>query len=121
MFFIYFSCWLYFFLALECECNILVLYSIFFWISYKLYCLFVLIYFWIVFYRPIIFQKHAHTVEVYNCCINFFICLLISSSSSVNLVTSLFLALFVLKTLNDLSIGFILIYSSFTSCSLIPV
>ena len=39
-----------------------------------------------------------------------------SSFSSTNCVTSPFLVLFVLKISNDLSIGFILIFSSFTSC-----
>ena len=42
----------------------------------------------------------------------FFICPLISSSSSTNHITSLFLVLFIVKTLNDLSSSFILICSS---------
>ena len=46
---------------------------------------------------------------------------LIFSSSGMNLVTSSFLVLFVLKILNDLSIGSVLILSSFTSCLSIPV
>ena len=49
------------------------------------------------------------------------LCLLISTSGSANHVTSLFLVLSILKTLNDLSIGSILIFSSFTSCLLISV
>ena len=47
--------------------------------------------------------------------------LLISTSSSVYHVTSLFLVLFVLKTLNNLFIGSVFIFSSFASCLLIPV
>ena len=43
----------------------------------------------------------------------FFMCLLISSSSSTNYITSLFLVLFIVKTLNDLNSGSILICSSF--------
>ena len=39
------------------------------------------------------------------------VCLLIFNSNSANLVTSLFLVLFVLKTLNNLSIGSIFILS----------
>ena len=50
-----------------------------------------------------------------------FLCSLILTSNSVNLVTSPFLVLSTLKTLNDLSIGSILIFSSFTSYLLIPV
>ena len=49
------------------------------------------------------------------------VCLLISSSSGTNIVTSSFLVPFVLRTLNYLSIGFVLIYSSFASYLLIPV
>ena len=48
-------------------------------------------------------------------------CLLISSSSSANYITSPFLVLSVLKILNNLSISFILIIYSFTSCLLILV
>ena len=51
----------------------------------------------------------------------FFLCLLISSSSSTNIVTSLFLVPSALKTSNNLSIGSVLIYSSFTSYLLILV
>ena len=51
----------------------------------------------------------------------FSIYLLISSSSDANQVTFLFLVLFALKTSNNLGIGFILIYSSFTSCLLISI
>jgi len=43
------------------------------------------------------------------------LCLLISSSSSTYHVTSPFLVLFILKTSNDLSIGSVLIFPSFTS------
>ena len=50
-----------------------------------------------------------------------FLCLLISTSNSVNQVTFPFFVPSVLKTLNDLSIGSILIFSSLTSCLLIPV
>jgi len=50
-----------------------------------------------------------------------FICLLISSSSGTNLVTSLLLVPFVLKTLNDLFISSVFICSFFTSCLLILV
>ena len=49
------------------------------------------------------------------------LCLLISTSSSANHVTSLFLVLSVLKTLNAISAGFILICSSLTNCLLILV
>ena len=45
----------------------------------------------------------------------------IFSSSGVNLVTFPFLVPSVLKILNNLSIGFILIFLSFTSCLLISV
>ena len=45
----------------------------------------------------------------------FSIYLLISSSIDANLITFLFLVLSILKTSNNLSIGFILIHSSFTS------
>jgi len=51
----------------------------------------------------------------------FSICLLISSSSGANHVTSLFLVPFILKTLNNLNISSILIYSSFISCLLISI
>ena len=54
--------------------------------------------------------KSVTTMLIYS------IYLLISSSSNMNLVTSPFLIMFVLKTLNDLSIGSVLILSSFTSC-----
>ena len=46
----------------------------------------------------------------------FSVCPLVFSSSGTNLITSLFLVLSALKTSNDLSIGSVLIYSSFTSC-----
>jgi len=46
---------------------------------------------------------------------------LISTFSSANHVTSPFFVLSILKNLNDLSIGSILIFSSLTSCLLIPV
>ena len=49
------------------------------------------------------------------------LCLLISTSNGVNLVTSPFFVLSTLKTSNDLSIGSVLILSSLTNCSLIPV
>ena len=68
-----------------------------FWASCKPYCFCIQIYFWIILY------------------------LLILTSIGVYYVISLFLVLSVLKTLNNLSIGFILILSSFTSCLLIPV
>ena len=51
----------------------------------------------------------------------FSICFLISSSSSTNLITFIFLVLSALKTSNDLSIGSVLIHSSFTSYLLISV
>ena len=51
----------------------------------------------------------------------FSMCLLISNSSGVNLVTSSFLVLSALKTLNNLFMGSILILSYFTSCLLILV
>jgi len=47
--------------------------------------------------------------------------LLISTSSSTNPVTFLFLVLSVLKTLNNLSMGSVVILSSFTSCLSISV
>ena len=47
--------------------------------------------------------------------------LLISTSSDVNHVISPLLVSFILKTLNDLSIGSVLIFFSFTSCLLILV
>jgi len=47
--------------------------------------------------------------------------LLISSSNDINYVTSLSLVLSILKTLNDLFIGFILIFSFFTNCLSISV
>ena len=50
-----------------------------------------------------------------------FLCPLISTSNNANLVTSLFFVSSALKTLKDLSIGSILILSSLTNCSLIPV
>ena len=53
--------------------------------------------------------------------LTFSICLLIPTSSGTNLVTSLFLVLSALNTLNDLFIGFVLILSSFTSCLFILV
>ena len=49
------------------------------------------------------------------------LCLLISISSGANLITSLFFIPSALKTLNDLSIGSILILSSLTSCLSISV
>ena len=49
------------------------------------------------------------------------VCLLISHSSSINLVTSSFLVLSVLKTSNDLFNSFIFICSFFTSCLSISV
>jgi len=49
------------------------------------------------------------------------LCSFISTFSSVYYVNSLFLVLLELKTLNDWFIGFILIFSSLTSCLLIPV
>ena len=49
------------------------------------------------------------------------LCLLISTSSGTNWVTSPFFVPFVLKTLNDLSIGSVFIFSYLTSCLLIPV
>ena len=51
----------------------------------------------------------------------FSVCLLISSSSNTNLITFLFLVLSILKTLNNLFIDSILIYSFFTNCLLISV
>ena len=49
----------------------------------------------------------------------FFLCLLISTSSGTNHVTSPFLVLFVLKTLNTISADFVWICSFLTSCLLI--
>ena len=49
------------------------------------------------------------------------LCLLILTSSSVYCITSLFLVPSTLKTSNDLSIGSVFIFSSFTSCLLIIV
>ena len=49
------------------------------------------------------------------------LCSLISTSSGTNQVTSSFFVPSVLKTLNDLSIGSVLIFSSLTSCLLISV
>ena len=46
---------------------------------------------------------------------------LISTSSGTNHVTSLFFVLSILKTSNDLSIGFVLIFSSLTNCLMILV
>jgi len=51
----------------------------------------------------------------------FFLCLFISTSSGAYHVTSSFLVPSVLKTSNNLSIGSILIFSSFTSCLSIPM
>ena len=51
----------------------------------------------------------------------FFLYLFISTFSSIYYITSLFLVLSVLKTLNDLSIGSVLIFSFFTSCLLILI
>ena len=47
--------------------------------------------------------------------------LLISTSNSMYHVTSPFLVASTLKTSNNLSISFVLIFSSFTSCSSIPI
>jgi len=47
--------------------------------------------------------------------------LFLTLTSSVNLVTSLFLVLSVLKTSNNLSIGSVFILFSFTSCLLISI
>ena len=49
------------------------------------------------------------------------LCSLILISSSANLVTSLFLVSSVLKTLNDISTGLVLICFSLTNCLLIPI
>ena len=49
------------------------------------------------------------------------LCPLISTSSSANCVTSLFFVLSALKTLNNLFIGSVLIFSSLTNCSSILV
>ena len=49
------------------------------------------------------------------------ICLLISSSSSANHITSPLLVLSTLKTSNNLDSGSVLICSSFTNCLLIPM
>ena len=51
----------------------------------------------------------------------YFLYPLISTSNSMNQVTSPFFVSSVLKTLDDLFIGSILIFSFFTSCLLIPV
>jgi len=50
-----------------------------------------------------------------------FLCPLISTSNGVNQVTSPFFVPSMLKTLNDLSMGSILIFSFLTSCLSIPV
>jgi len=59
--------------------------------------------------------KFMTTVSIY------FLYLLISTSSGINCVTSLFLVLFILKTSNDLFISSVLIFSFFTSYLLILI
>ena len=51
----------------------------------------------------------------------YFLCPLILILSSINLVTSLFLISSTLNTSNEISTGFVLILSSLTNCSLIPI
>ena len=53
--------------------------------------------------------------------LTFFLCPFILTSSGANHITSPFLVPFTLNTSNDISIGSVLIYSSFTNCLLISV
>ena len=89
--------------------------------SHKLYCYFVQFTFGLHLTNQSYLKNISMLFKSVTTTFIFSICLLISNSSDTNLVTSLFLVSFILKTLNNLSISFVLIYFSFTNCLLISV